>query len=367
MLMVDEARAVLAEITTVDDMVVAFQDEDRCRRLLEAMVWPRGRICPKCGYKNSIALAGRDLGRRARPGLYQCSSGECRFQFTVTTRTPLHSTKLPLRVWLTGLWLILQSDKGISSVRLAEAVGVSQPTAWRIGHALRLLVSREHQLDGTVEMDEFYIGGGPRKDAARPRLGRGRKGQPRTTKTPVLAVVQRPANTEQGALTGEARARVVDDLSEREAHRVLSENVDVTAHLMSDEWKSFVSIGQAFAAHDTIRHSDREYARGLVHANSVEGFNDRVRRTIAGVFHHISPQHADLYFNEIGFRWSQRVRAGDAVRRTRKGREVVKPLWSRIAPALQLPAVFRSAVGRQLRRTVQGGIQIRCAVAVFGS
>jgi hypothetical protein len=87
---------------------------------------------------------------------------------------------------------------------------------------------------------------------------------------------------------------------------------------MSDEWKSFVSIGQAFAAHDTVRHSDREYARGFVHANSVESFNDRVRRTIAGVFHHISRRHADLYFNEVGFRWSQRVKAGNAVRRTRK-------------------------------------------------
>jgi hypothetical protein len=56
----------------------------------------------------------------------------------------LYSTKLPLRTWLTGLWLILQSDKRISSVRLAEAIGVSQPTAWRMGHVLRLLVTREH-------------------------------------------------------------------------------------------------------------------------------------------------------------------------------------------------------------------------------
>jgi hypothetical protein len=31
--------------------------------------------------------------------------------------------------------------------------------------------------------------------------------------------------------------------------------------------------------------------------------------------------------------------------------EVVNPLWSRTAPALQLPTVFKSAVGRQLRRT----------------
>jgi len=46
-----------------------------------------------------------------------------------------------------------------------------------------------------------------------------------------------------------------------------------------------------------------------------------VRRAVTGVFHHISPQHADLYLNEIGFRWSQRVVTGRAVRRTRKGRE----------------------------------------------
>jgi len=54
---------------------------------------------------------------------------------------------------------------------------------------------------------------------------------------------------------------------------------------------------------------------------------------------------------------------GQAGRRTHKGREVVKPLWSRIAPALQLPAVFNSAVGRELRRTAHGGIRIRCGVA----
>ena len=133
-------REVLARIITVPDMVRAFQDEHHCRRLLEAMVWPGGRICPACGYRRSIALTGRESGKRARPGLYQCSSSTCRFQFTVTTRTPLHATKLPLRTWLSGLWLMLQSDKGISSIRLAEALGVSQPTAWRMGHALRLMV-----------------------------------------------------------------------------------------------------------------------------------------------------------------------------------------------------------------------------------
>ena len=88
---------ILSRVTTVPDMVRAFQDEDHCRYLLEAMVWLKGRICPACGYRRSIALTGREGGKRARPGLYQCSNGTCRFQFTVTTRTPLHATKLPLR------------------------------------------------------------------------------------------------------------------------------------------------------------------------------------------------------------------------------------------------------------------------------
>jgi Transposase zinc-ribbon domain len=104
-------REVLLGIRTVAQMVEAFCDEERCRRLVEALVWPNGRVCPACGYKRSIALAGRDMGQyRARPGLYQCSNGACRFQFTATTRTPLHATKLPLSTWLKALWLILQSD-----------------------------------------------------------------------------------------------------------------------------------------------------------------------------------------------------------------------------------------------------------------
>jgi hypothetical protein len=44
-------REILAEITTVSDMIAAFRDEERCRRLLEAMIWPRGRLCPKCGWQ----------------------------------------------------------------------------------------------------------------------------------------------------------------------------------------------------------------------------------------------------------------------------------------------------------------------------
>jgi hypothetical protein len=75
-------------------------------------------------------------------------------------------------VWLPGLWLMLQSDKGISSIRLAEALGVT----YRMGHALRLMVGREQALDGVVEIDGLYLGGKPRREANYSPPGRGRKG-----------------------------------------------------------------------------------------------------------------------------------------------------------------------------------------------
>ena len=108
--------------------------------------------------------------------------------------------------------LILQSDKGLSSIRLAKTLGVSQPTAWRIGHALRLMLAREYPLGGTVESEEFFLGGRPKKRVNEPPPGRGRKGLRRTTKRPVLAVVQRPSATSRGAPAGDARASVVANI-----------------------------------------------------------------------------------------------------------------------------------------------------------
>jgi hypothetical protein len=137
---------------------------------------------------------------------------------------------------------MLQSDKGISSIRLAEALGVSQPTAWCMGYALRLMVEREQALDGAVEIDGLYLGGKPRREMNYSPPGRGRKGQPKTLKTPALVAVQRPPVLSGGAPAGETRAAVIEDPSEAEAYRVPTEAVDPNAHLMSDEWKAFVSL-----------------------------------------------------------------------------------------------------------------------------
>jgi hypothetical protein len=78
----------------------------------------------------------------------------------------MHSTKLPLWKWLLAMFFIINSSKGISSVCLGKLVGISQKSAWKLGHAIRQMMNHSNdlvpELNGIVELDEKYVGGKPR-------------------------------------------------------------------------------------------------------------------------------------------------------------------------------------------------------------
>jgi hypothetical protein len=38
----------------------------------------------------------------------------------------------------------------------------------------------------------------------------------------------------------------------------LDKAVEPPAHILSDEWKAFIAVGQTFAAHGMVRHSTQE-------------------------------------------------------------------------------------------------------------
>ena len=156
----------------IDDFRARFPDEESCRSFFESVLWRNGRICPHCHCLKSYRLSGAST----RGGLYECS--RCKRQFTVTTKTPMHSTKLPLWKWLLAMYYMANSSKGISSVFLGKWIGISQKSAWKMGHAIRHMMEPTSDLvpalDGIVELDEKYIGGKPRyEQGVRHKRGRG--------------------------------------------------------------------------------------------------------------------------------------------------------------------------------------------------
>lgn len=262
----------------------------------------------------------------------------------MTTKTPMHSTKLPLWKWLQAMYYIISSSKGVSSVILGRWLGVSQPTAWKMGHAVRAMMDPSSedspQLKGIVELDEKYFGGKPRYEKE-VQHSRGKA----TEKQPILVAVERH---------GLVRSEPVESAKAIDLMPPVFNLIGKDAHLMTDQHRSYQSIGKWFTAHSSVNHSQKEYARNNVHNNTAESFGAILERARQGVFHYLSRKHLKRYLHEIGFRWDHRI---PEEKTTRKGRRkvVMRPM-----PVLHmLSSLLTKALGRQLLRTPDGSIVSR--------
>ena len=122
---------------------------------------------------------------------------------------------------------------------------------------------------------------------------------------------------------------------------------------MTDENWAYQKIGKGYAAHSWVTHSAREYARGDVHNNTAESFNSLLERAKQGIFNFMSQKHLSRYLNEIGFRCAHRV-PKKIVTKHRRQKTVLVAL-----PVIDmLCSLLTHAVGRQLRRTTDGGIRV---------
>ena len=326
-----------------DQLRDRFPDENACRSFFESIIWRNGRICPHCGFERSYHLSGKTC----RAGLYEC--GRCKGQFTVTTKTPLHSTKLSLWKWLLAMYYIVNSSKGVSSVFLAKWIGVTQKTAWKLGHAVREMMDPSAEgepiLSGTVELDEKYFGGKPRhKVGVRYKSGKG------TKKQAVLVAVKRH---------GPVRSALIDSDKTAELRPWVERFVQKDANLMTDENHSYRKIGQQYASHQWVKHTMEEFTRGEVHNNTAESFSSLLERAKLGVFHYMSTKHLKRYLNEIGFRWDHRTPI-EKVTKKGKRKTIMVPL-----PVMDmLRSLIVNAIGRQLRWKKNGGIsQLQLAAA----
>lgn len=277
--------------------------EEEARKHLEAIRWPDGPACPHCGNVGKSYAIG---GEAARDGLYEC--GECKEQFTVTVGTVMEKTKIPLSKWVMAFHMICAHKKGVSARQLQRDLGLgSYRTAWHLAHRIRLAM-REHPLAdllrGTVEVDETYVGGKPRKAArafsskqirsAKQRASTGRG----THKVAVVALVERG---------GRAVSRPVERVDAKHLKGAIRESVDRSAAIHTDEWPAYRGIGSEFAGgHETVNHHRGEYARGNVTSNSVESYFSLLKRGVYGTFHHVSKKHLHRYCDEFSFRWNTR-------------------------------------------------------------
>lgn len=106
-------------------------------------------VCPYCG---SIHI------KEHEGYTYKCNS--CKARFSDKTNTLLHGSKLSVQTWILGIYEMFV-DNFISSVTLAEKLGINQKSAWLMQAKIRYALAQDGiQLNGdTTAQDEMYIGG----------------------------------------------------------------------------------------------------------------------------------------------------------------------------------------------------------------
>lgn len=294
-------------------------------KFMENIRWKKVIRCTEC---NSTKIGSRQKDLR-----FHCM--KCGNTFSVTTKTRIHDTRLPVKTWIYAVAVITDAKKGMSAMQLQRNLGIHYETAWNMYHKLREMMGEDiNQLDelsGIIEMDETYIGGKPRKFVTGkttlpteptkiPQLdkqikelkqaginlkrGKGNPAHPsinpkrgRGTKNiPVVGIVQRDGNVV---------AEVMKNLTYQNLKNMVEKYVkEDNSILITDEYKGYSRI------HNIIEHikidHNRLYSYKGVNTNSIESFWAIIERGIIGQYHSVSPKHLPKYIAEFVYKYNWR-------------------------------------------------------------
>lgn len=277
---------------TLLDVQYLFDTDDKCREVLVKLRWPEGITCPRCkGKKISWIRTNKQ---------FDCA--ECEYHFSVTAGTIFNDSHLPLMIWFTAVLLLCEAKKGMSALQLKRTLWGqhkgSYKTAWYLCHRIRAAMNEAERpmLDGTVEMDETYVGGKQRDLEKHWRKDR--------KKQVVIGIRQRG---------GDVRFFHAEDARKGTLAKYIKENISTDVDvIITDELPAYKSaVGDH--RHETVNHAAKEYARyedgECITTNTVESAFSLLKRGIIGSWHKISTKHLPAYLAEMEFRFNRRNRS----------------------------------------------------------
>jgi transposase len=245
--------------------------------------------CPRCGNTKSWAI---------RRGRRKCSA--CRHEWRAD-RLPLYLSHAGWRRLLR--WFLL----GQSSARIAEEAHLGREQVLRALNVVRGAMAKDIPpvFDGTVEIDETYLGGSwknKRKDVRFKGAKRGRG----TTKQAVFGILCR---------NGQVWAEIVPNVEADTLLSLLKQRVITGAIVCSDTFKSYTGVAARGYVHRLVKHEQQEYSDGQGnHINGLEGFWGYLKRMLAAKGG-IRKERLHLYLAEYVWRYNYRgLKIRDQVR-----------------------------------------------------
>lgn len=323
------------EPKSLQEAILYFADPVNCREYLVERRWPDGVVCPRCQSKNVLFLE--------KYNRWHCREKHDAPQFTLKTGTIFEDSPIGLDKWLTAMWMIVNCKNGVSSWEIHRSVKVTQKTAWFMLHRIRLALQdaaggKIGGADGTVEIDETFIGGKARNmhKSKRRRLSDTTGMQGGHGKTVVIGALERG---------GKVKTRVIADRKYPAVQGAVRDFVESGSAIMTDEFYGYSGLASEYT-HQVINHLEK-YVDGQVHTQGIENFWSLLKRGLGGTYVAVEPFHLFRYVDEQAFRFNNRAtrdnklndsdRFDAAIRQIVGKRVTYKELTGKVSSAQEQP------------------------------
>lgn len=152
----------LRKITNEYDLYKIYNTEQECEKLFSSFLWKNGVVCSNCNCCNTNQSLIKIISNKTT-GVFKCS--QCEKMFTSPTNWLLAESKIDYSKWLIAIYKFAVETKATSSISLAQSIGVTQATTWKMFLRIARLAeftAKNIMLVGQIELDELYLKGNER-------------------------------------------------------------------------------------------------------------------------------------------------------------------------------------------------------------
>ena len=269
-----------------------YRNDEACLEHIKKIKYPQGILCDKCQKITNFTKI------KDRP-VYQCS---CGYQISPLAGTIFEKTTTSLQFWFYAIFIMSVTRSGVSAKQLQRELGVTYKTAWRMFKQIRILMANTSGLEGdgellngTVEIDETFIGG----------KGMNRRFRPNFNEIPkevVMGMVQR-SDTGKGGV--KAYLKHIPNTGKWTLLKQIKDHVDPQARVITDECYGYTQLAKYGYNHEFVTHKDT-YVVGDIYTQNIEGLWSIVKRGIYGVYRVVSKKYLQAYIDEYSWRYNNR-------------------------------------------------------------
>jgi transposase-like protein len=281
-------RVQFQEGLSLSEFLAQFGTDAQCETHLFELRWPNGFVCNRC---QCTRFSKTHNARR----LWECLG--CGYQCSSIVGTVFEHTKLPLRTWFLGIYLMTQSKNAISALELKRQLGISYPAAWLMKHKLlETMFQREELrvLDGRVELDDAYLGGERSGD---------KRGRGSPNKVPFVAAVQTSDSGKPHLMRLSRVAGFTNEAIELWAAQAIAP----TAQIVSDALPCFNAVADYCSAHERHVVGGGPQAAKRVEFKWVNTMLGNLKTALSGTYHAFDyDKYGHRYLAEFAYRFNRR-------------------------------------------------------------